>query len=475
MNTRSIRFRLIGLYAGLLVIVMLLFGSYMHLQNDHFLRLLLRVKLELRTQQIAHDILPEVPKRGEAYIGEEIAKRFAPEISDRLVRITRRTGELVYLSGPPHERSFEPEEVPRLETPPVQAFTREQALPGRSSILIATLPASVGGNDYVIEVGTSLAASNSVLRGLFLSLAAGLPVLAGLVIAGGYWLMKRGMKPLQDIIVSAQDITLHNLNRRLPVTDTGDEIAELSKVLNQMIARLDESFKHVTQFTADASHELRTPLTVIHCELESILRNRKLEVDLREALGSLLDEVVRLVRIVEGLFALSKFDAGHARTERVRFNLAKLAEITAEQMCLLAEEKRIQLTCQTHETVEVEGDHSRLKQVIVNLLDNAIKYTPPGGRVSLTVRSDAGNTFKKETAIIEVADTGPGVSEAALPHLFKRFFRADESHSRDVDGAGLGLSIVQSICTAHGGAVTVSNIAPTGCLATVQLPKASQQ
>ncbi|MEO6786232.1 MAG: hypothetical protein ABI318_08875, partial [Chthoniobacteraceae bacterium] len=191
MNTRSIHFRLIGLYAGLIVVVMLLFGGYMHLRLDHFLRLLLQAKLELRAQQIVHDILPEVPKRGEAYVGAEIEKRFAPENSDRLVRITRRGGEVIYLSGAPHERSFVPEEVPSLEASPVQAFTREQALPGRSAILIATLPASVAGRGYVVEVGTSLAASDNVLRGLFLSLAAGLPVLTGLAVFGGYALMRR--------------------------------------------------------------------------------------------------------------------------------------------------------------------------------------------------------------------------------------------------------------------------------------------
>jgi len=466
MNTRSIRFRLIGLYAGLLALVMLLFGAYTHTRLDHFLRTTLQGTLDHRAQQIVHDILPGIPKLGESYVGAEIEKRFAPAINDRFVRVTRRGGEVLYLSGVPNDGNFVPESVPPFAAETKQASTREQAVPGDSAMLIATLPGSVAGQDYVVEVGTSLAASNNVLRGLLVTLAVGLPVLTGLAIFGGYVLMKRAMKPVQDIIVSAQDITLHHLSRRLPVTDSGDEIAELSKVLNQMIARLDESFQHTSRFTADASHELRTPLTVIHCELESILRNRKLDVDLREALGSLLDEVVRLVRIVEGLFALSKLDTGEARSEPVRFDLAKLAETTAEQMCLLAEEKHIQLACKTSEQVEVEGDHSRLKQVIVNLLDNAIKYTPDGGKISLTVHAENGSAF------LDVTDNGPGVSEAALPHLFKRFYRADEAHTREVEGAGLGLSIVHSICTAHGGAVSIRNTPPTGCQVTVQLPKA---
>ncbi len=466
MNTRSIRFRLIGLYAGLLALVMLLFGAYTRMRLDHFLRVVLQTTLEHRAEQIVRDILPEIPKRGEASVGTEIEKRFAPAINDRFVRVTRRGGQVLYLSGAPNDGNFSPEEVPALAGNAAQAFTREQGLPKGSAMLITVLPGSVAAQDYVVEVGTSLAASNAVLRGLLVTLAAGLPVLTGLAIFGGYFLMKRAMKPVRDIIVSTQDITLHNLSHRLPVTDSGDEIAELSKVLNQMIARLDESFQHVTKFTADASHELRTPLTVIHCELEAILRNRPLDVDLREALGSLLDEVVRLVRIVEGLFALSKLDTGEARSERVRFDLAKLAETTAEQMCLLAEEKHIRLACETREPAEVEGDHSRLKQVIVNLLDNAIKYTPEGGGISLTVHAE------NDSAFLEIADNGPGVSESALPHLFKRFYRADEAHSREVEGAGLGLSIVQSICTAHGGTVSIRNIAPTGCQVTVQLPKA---
>lgn len=466
MNTRSLRFRLIGLYAGLLAVVMLLFGAYTQTRLDRFLREVLQAALEHRARQIVQDILPEIPKRGEAYVGTEIEKRFAPAVNDRFVRVMRRGGEVLYLSDTPNDLSFVPEGIPPLDAGAARESTREQALPGASAMLITTLPGSAAGQDYTVEVGTSLAASNNVLRGLLLTLAAGLPVLTGLAIFGGYMLMKRAMKPVRDIIVATHDITLHNLSHRLPVTDSGDEIAELSKVLNQMIVRLDESFQHVTKFTADASHELRTPLTVIHCELEAILRDRPLDVDLREALGSLLDEVVRLVRIVEGLFALSKLDTGEARSERVRFDLAKLAETTAEQMCLLAEEKRIKLVCETRERAEVEGDHSRLKQVIVNLLDNAIKYTPEGGRISLGVRAE------REAVFLDLSDSGPGVSEAALPHLFKRFYRADEAHSRDVDGAGLGLSIVQSICTAHGGTVSIRNIAPTGCQVTVQLPKA---
>jgi len=156
-----------------------------------------------------------------------------------------------------------------------------------------------------------------------------------------------------------------------------------------------------------------------------------------------------------------RLDSGEARTQAARFDLAQLAETTAEQMCLLAEDKHIDLVYETANRVEVEGDRARLKQVVVNLLDNAIKYTPEKGRVSLAVRAQNGS------AVLEVADTGSGVSESALPHLFERFYRPTTSGPREVGGAGLGLSIVQSICTAHGGTVAAANTPPHGCRFTV--------
>jgi heavy metal sensor kinase len=301
-----------------------------------------------------------------------------------------------------------------------------------------------------------------------MTLLIGLPVVLGIVIAGGYVLTKRALQPVQTMMRAAQEITLSHLSRRLPTLQSDDEIALLAVVLNQMIARLDESFQNTGRFTADASHELRTPLTIMRGELEAMLLSRSLAPGMRDALASLHEEVERLVRIVEGLFALSRLDTGEAQTERVRFDLAKLAETTADQMCLLAEVKHIDLVRETTHPVEIEGDRTRLKQVVVNLLDNAIKYTPEHGRISMAVRAE------DSTALLEVSDTGPGVSDTALPHLFERFFRADEVRSREIGGAGLGLSIVQSICTAHGGSVTAANTPPSGCRFTVELPLASK-
>jgi signal transduction histidine kinase len=240
------------------------------------------------------------------------------------------------------------------------------------------------------------------------------------------------------------------------VVHTGDELERLSISLNHMISRLEDSIQSSKQFVADASHELRTPLTVLRGGLEALAQDERVKTQTRETLGSMLEEVDRLAEIVEGLLALSRLDAGEANTEWVPFDLAELAATTADQMSLLAEDKNITVVCDLTRGVKVQGDRARMKQVVVNLLDNAIKYTPGGGQVRLGIMQEDGD------AILEVADDGIGIPQEALPHVFKRFYRVDGSRSREQGGAGLGLSIVKSICAAHGARVEVASVPGKG-------------
>jgi heavy metal sensor kinase len=280
--------------------------------------------------------------------------------------------------------------------------------------------------------------------------------------------VRRALEPVERITAKAEAITQHNLSERLPVVNSGDEIERLSLALNHMIARLEEAMRGSKQFVADASHELRTPLTVMRGELESLAQDSQLGRETRETLGSVLEEVERLGEIVESLFALSRLDAGEANAEWVRFDLAELAATTAEQMSLLAEDKHVSVDCDSTPGVTVEGDRARLKQVIVNLLDNAIKYTPSGGRVRLSVRREG------RFALLDVADDGIGIPAEALPHVFKRFFRVDTSRSREQGGAGLGLAIVKSICSAHGAEVEVLSTPGRGSRFRVRQPLAGE-
>jgi signal transduction histidine kinase len=187
---------------------------------------------------------------------------------------------------------------------------------------------------------------------------------------------------------------------------------------------------------------------------------------LRDKIGSALEEVDRLAKIVQTLFAISRLDAGEAQQEWRRFDLAGVAADTAGQMSLLAEDKEISVNCNVEQEAVVEGDRARIKQVVVNLLDNAIKYTPPGGSIQLNVRARDGK------AVLEVLDTGIGIPAAALPHVFERFFRVDKARSRELGGAGLGLAIVKSICTAHGGQIDAKSAEGQGSRFIVELPLA---
>jgi heavy metal sensor kinase len=467
MSTRSLRFRLIAWYAGLLTAVFFLLAVLMFVGLKHYLIASLAEAQERRAQQIADTLLANVKQTGEAFVGKEINSLYAPEINDRFIRISRQDGSVVYASKPPTDGSFDPTGLPPLATPPVPASLRKQRLADNKTLLIAARNfAAANGVRYVVEVGAPMAPVEAMLHQFLVLLATGLPVAVLVAIGVGYLLVGRALAPVNQIARKAEQITQHNLSERLPVARTAEELEQLSQSLNLMIGRLEDALLNSKRFVADASHELRTPLTAMRTELESIASDSRLKPDLREALGSLLEEVERLTRIVEQLFALSRLDAGEAQAEWVQFDLAELAVTAAEQMSLLAEDKGIKVTSDAKQRVMVEGDRARLKQVVVNLLDNAIKYTPEKGEINLRVTTADGQ------AVLEVSDNGIGIPQDALPHVFDRFFRVDKARTRDPGGAGLGLSIVKSICTAHGAQVEVESQNGSGSCFRVKLPLA---
>ena len=257
-----------------------------------------------------------------------------------------------------------------------------------------------------------------------------MPLIVSLAVAGG--LMRKSLSPVADITRHAQGITSTTLSERLPVIKTGDELERLSISLNQMIAGLENVFQHIARFSANASHDLRTPLTILQLELEGIVQNPGLAREIADQIGSGLEETHRLSRIVENLLIISRLDAGEACIEKVPLDLAELATSTADQMRLLAEEKPVSLRCDVEQDVWIEGDRARLKQVIVNLTDNAIKYAPAGGCVTIAVHANESGV------LLEVADPGVGISAEALPHVFERFYRANKARSSGLRRRGTG-------------------------------------
>jgi heavy metal sensor kinase len=465
-NSRSLSFRLVAWYAGVLTIVFVLLGSLTFVFLRQYLEANLLDTQARRAQQIADTLLAHAGAADAATLGARVEDLYSPAANDRFIRITREDGTLVYVSGTPKDARFDPALVPPLPAAGAVAGARKVLQPS-GALFVATRSArAADGTLYRVEVGISGAASAATLAHVLVMLAIGLPIAVAVAVAGGFVLVRRALRPVERITGKAAEITQHNLSERLPVVRSGDEIERLSLALNHMISRLEGALALSKLFVADASHELRTPLTVMRGELEGLAQEPGLKAETREALGSVLEEVERLREIVEGLLALSRLDVGETPAEWTRLDLAALAASTAEQMALLAEDRSVRVVCESPGEVPVVGDRARLKQVVVNLLDNAIKYTPAGGTVTLRVASEAGE------AILEVSDDGIGIPEEALPHVFKRFYRVDRSRSREQGGAGLGLAIVQSICNAHGAQVQVFSALGQGSRFRIRQPLA---
>jgi heavy metal sensor kinase len=462
-NPRSLKFRLVVWYAGWLSVLFIVFGFFVYSSLGHYLRKSMREALARRTRQVA-DLVQRSPLDWAA-LGHEIQIHFAPEANNRFSRVIV-DDEITYVAGPPADNSFDPAQVPLPPSPGEGETFARRVMPDGTALLVVVLPRTTKAHRFIIEEGSSEAAIQSTLLAWVAALISGLALLILLAVLGGYVLVRRALEPVDRIIRTAEGISSRNLSERLPVPRTQDELERLSTALNQMIRRLDEAFQHTQRFLADASHELRTPLTILQAELEAIIERMGGRVEIRDPAGSALEEVERLRKIVEGLFAVSRLDAGEALEKSAPFDLGELAATTTDQMCLLAEDKAISITCRATGPVVVEGDRARLKQVIVNLLDNAIKYTSPEGKIQVLV------TASDQHAVLEVSDNGIGMPLDALPHVFERFFRVDKARSRDLGGAGLGLSIVKSICLAHRGRVTVESQEGHGSRFVVELPLA---
>lgn len=278
----------------------------------------------------------------------------------------------------------------------------------------------------------------------------GLPA-ALIGLAGGWFLMRRALNPISDLTAAAEKINEGNLRQQLPRSGNGDEVDRLTEVFNGMTARLDTSFQRIREFTLHASHELKTPLTVMRGEIETALRDEKISGPQRERLLSQIDEIERLTKIVDGLTLLTKADAGQITLNIENVRLDELLRDAFEDAKILAEPRQIKVDLKNGEPITVRGDRHRLRQLLLNLSDNAVKYNQPGGSVLMELERKDG--FVE----IKITNTGEGIAAEKLPHVFERFYRCDSSHNNTIDGCGLGLSIAQWIVTAHKGEIRLES------------------
>jgi signal transduction histidine kinase len=285
-----------------------------------------------------------------------------------------------------------------------------------------------------------------------------------LALSGGWWMMRRALAPVATLTRAAERLNEHNLGDRLPRTGNGDELDRLTEVFNAMTERLNQSFARIHEFTLHASHELKTPLTVMHGELETALQDKALSAPQREQLESELDEVQRLAKIVDGLTLLTKADAGQISLAHDLVRLDELLREACADAQSLARPHGIQVSVTACEELTVTGDRHRLRQLLLNLTDNAIKYNQSEGTVTLSLRRVA------ESAELAIVNTGPGIPAEILPRVFDPFFRADASHSQVADGCGLGLSIARWIVNAHRGTIQLTSEPNRLTTTTVRLP-----
>lgn len=456
MKPLPIRIRLTAWYFGVLALSLVLFGGVAFFSMRKSIETTMDESLRERAagiQELMEHVLPEGPERLEDELREHSELRAEGDLS----QVCDEAGRWIYRS--PLMKRYD---VPLLEMSGLKLYDLERlGLPLR--VLATTV--RVGARTYGVQVASPMDDFNEALdhfRRVLLSL---IPVLLLLASAGGYWMSRRALAPVDEIIQAAERISSTNLSSRVAVPQSCDELQRLSETLNGMLDRLEAAFKRITQFTADASHELRTPVALMRTTAELSLRKPRPEAEYREALTQILRELETTSALIENLMLLARTDSGVEALQFAPVDLSATLRQACQQGRVLAEGKHISFQEQIGRgPVVAEGDAGALQRLFLILVDNAVKYTPPGGSVTVSLADSNG------FAVAEIRDTGIGIGEADLPHIFERFYRADKARSPEVRGVGLGLSIGRWIAEAHGGVIQVESLSGQGSAFRVRLP-----
>jgi two-component system, OmpR family, heavy metal sensor histidine kinase CusS len=449
----SIRARLTAWYSMVLLAGLALFGTGIWLVVEHSLKASLDETLSEQAKGVA-TVLQSVPNEPDD-LREELSEYTKATPGGNLMEVRDPRGVQILSSKVVH--------LPSAEAAQNESFGVQLAQSRRYRTLTAI--AQVNGEPYRVLVATPLDGTEATLRrirALFLWTVPAVLLLASL---GGYWISRRALAPVDEITLAAKSVGIQNLSQRLNVPATGDELQRLSETWNDMLARLEAAVKRLSQFTADASHELRTPVALIRTTAELTLRRERSPDVYREALRQVVLESERTSRLVEDLLLLARADAGLPVLSLERLELTPLVRDVCQQGQVLAEERQLQISTEAPEDpVYVEANDPALRRLLLLLLDNAVKYTPAGGRITVSVGSDAAGTT------VAVRDTGIGIADSALPHVFERFYRADESRNRDAGGTGLGLAIAKWIAERHRASLEAESVVGEGSTFRVRFP-----
>lgn len=461
-----LRVRLTLWYGTALVVILVTFAVVLYVEMDRELKDQVDGSLEEAAKAAVRSL--EQHRFGPFLQFEDLSAQF-PELAvlDKFFQIFSPTGKITIQS--PHIKN---RDIPLSRTALEAALGGNTSLEsvrfqGDSSLRLISVPIIYEGTLVnIVQVGTSLQPVEETLHRLLLILLVTVPAALLVALAGGWFLAGRALRPVETITSAAQRIAAGDLTQRLSVPRSSDEVGQLAATFNDMIARLEASFRQVRQFTTDASHELRTPLTVLKGETELALRRPRSAEDYKLVLESGLEEIDRMTRIVDELLFLSRADLGEVKMETIPVRLDALAEDIQRQATLLGQEQDVQVTLGTVTPATVQGDELRLRELLLNLVDNAIKYSRSSGKVEISLVSE-GNTAR-----LSVLDHGIGIPPEAQARIFDRFYRADNARAHAKKGTGLGLSICKWIAEAHHGRIEVQSTVGEGSQFTVVLPLA---
>jgi heavy metal sensor kinase len=465
----SVRLRLTLWYAGVLALSLIAFafviyyaaGNIFHERQDESLRSTAQTVVSAYVEEFAeaHSVLTA----GQIVLAEITFPNRYVQLIDNAGKPLATSANLAN-TNPATSTNLAGATIPIPASTLAEARARGSSFATVNGLRVAVVPvdqtlgyAAVAEPLSVIEDGLT-----ELRRDLF----AGVPLVLLLASGGGYFLARKSLAPIASMNSQTQRISAENLSARLDVTNTRDELGHLATTINDLLARLENSFKEQQRFIADASHELRTPLAVLRGETEVALGKTRTVEEYQQSLSLIQDEAESLSRIVEDLFILARQPI-NTRTalHKEPISLNDAVKDCARAAQVLAIRKGVRLNLQNEsKSIALHGDEELIKRLILNLLDNAVKYTPPGGEISLALARQNGN------AEIVVRDTGMGISEADQSRVFDRFFRVDKARARALGGAGLGLSIAQWIVEVHGGEISVASTPGHGSTFTILLP-----
>lgn len=464
----SIRVRLTLWHIGTIGLLILIFASIFYLSLKKSLERSIDISLHTVGEEIEHALLKNPYERWEEIFKEEREELPISLMYIQILEIPENGKPKIVVKS----KTLEGDSLPFSQnayTEAMKGMTSYETVTDKGisdyPLRVITLP--VKGNTaapYIIQVGTPLKEIIDTLRKLFILLLMSGPILLILSSFGGYFLVRKTFSPVKKIVGAAKKITAENLSHRIEPIGSKDEIGELAKTFNDMISRIERSFKQIKQFSSDTSHELKTPLAAIRGEIEVALRKERERGEYKKILKSALEEIDKLQKIIDSLLLLAQMDSQNIKFSFKEIQLDEILLEAFEEIATLAKKKSLSLILKRVDQVGIKGDETLIKRLFVNLIDNAIKYTQEGGKVEIALKKEG------DSVRFTVEDTGIGIPPNKTPYIFDRFYRVDKARSRETGGCGLGLALAKWIAETHKGKIEVKSKVGEGSTFIVFLP-----